>query len=314
MVFDPALLDRRAARVSAPVPVIVNRTGGTAAARGDALRGEIEAAFADAGLAIDLQLLDGGEVQDAVKAASGQPLMIVGGGDGTLGGAADTLSKAGSTLGILPLGTRNHLALQLGIPPDLPGAARLIAANTTKRIDLARLNGRAFVNNASIGLYPDFVRQRDAMALPKQFAALPATVNTLRQLQDQQLCLHIDGKDQPVTTPMLFVGNNRYSLAAGRLGQRDRLDDGLLSVYAVAPRRLPALISFALRMLVGRGDPTHDFVAITETSGFTVSAEGKEIQVALDGEVDGFALPLCFTLEAKALSVIAPLEELVNVP
>jgi diacylglycerol kinase family enzyme len=300
--------------LSAPIPVIVNRSGGAASAKGDALEGEIEKAFADAGQPIALQLVEGRDIEAAVTEASSTPLVVVGGGDGTLGTAAGILSKAGATLGILPVGTRNHLALALGIPPALPDAAKLIAGGSTRRIDIARLNGRAFVNNASIGLYPEFVRERDAMALSKRLATLPATVKTLRTMQDQQLCLHMDGEDREVTTPLLFVGNNHYTLERGRLGQRDALDGGVLAVYAVSPRPTAALLGFALRMLAGRGDPARDFAAIGDTPGLEIRCEGETIRVAIDGEVDDFVLPLCFTLEHSALRVVAPLEQAGGTP
>jgi len=292
--------------MTAPVPVIINHGGGTAAARGGKLRGEVERAFAAAGLAIDLQLVEGSKVADAVKAASGAPLVVVGGGDGTLGGAAGALSEAGTALGILPLGTRNHLARALGIPLGVADAARLIAQNPRRRIDLARLNGRAFVNNASIGFYPQMVRERDAMALPKKLASLPAAIGALRRMQDACLHLEMAGEVHDVTTPMLFVGNNHYALERGHLGQRAALDGGTLSIYAVAPHPTAKLIGFALRTLAGRANVMKDFAAIGDAASLDVTGDDAKVPVALDGEVDTFATPLRFTCDAGALTVIAP--------
>jgi diacylglycerol kinase family enzyme len=291
------------------IPVLVNRSGGTAAARGDALGPEIEKAFADAGLAIALQLLPGERMAEAVAKVAGSKLVVVGGGDGTLGGAAGALAKGGATLGILPLGTRNHLARELGIPLKLPEAAKLIAKGTQRRIDLARVNDHVFVNNASIGFYPDLVHQREGMALPKKLAALPAVAAAIRRMRHRRLRLQMPGRDEQVVTPMLFVGNNRYVLEAGRLGQRAALDDGVLSVYAVASRRRMALLGFALRMLVGRADPDRDFAAIGDVPELRVTGPKRCIDVALDGEVKSLAVPLDFALDSGALGVIAPLEE-----
>lgn len=125
------------------MPVLANAAGGTAARLGDRLRGEVEAAFAGVGVAIALELVDGGAIASRAAAVSGEPLVVVGGGDGTLGAAASALAGTGSALGILPLGTRNHLARELGIPADLTGAARVIARGETRRIDLGRINGHA---------------------------------------------------------------------------------------------------------------------------------------------------------------------------
>lgn len=287
------------------IPVIVNAGGGTAASRGDKLGGELEKAFADAGLAINLQLVKGEEMQAAVDKAAGAEIVVLGGGDGTLGSAAGALAKAGSALGILPLGTRNHLARELGIPLDIPGAAKLIAEGPRRAIDLARVNGHVFVNNASIGLYPDMVEERDGLALPKKLAALPAAFAAIERMRHRRLHLRMPGREQQVVTPMLFVGNNRYVLDAGKLGQREALDDGVLSVYAVASRRRLALLGFALRALIGRADPDQDFAAIGDVAELCVSGPSDDVHIALDGEVHELTAPLEFSTDPGALTVIA---------
>ena len=289
------------------VPVLVNAGGGTAKARGDKLRDELEAAFEAAGMAIELRLLDGCDIAGAARELSDRPLVVVGGGDGTLGCAAQALvDGGGATLGILPLGTRNHLALELGIPPDLGAAAQLIADGPTRCIDLGRVNGAVFINNGSVGFYPQLVRERDEIELPKKLAVIPATIRALGRMRHHRLRLRLGGEGQDVVTPMLFVGNNRYSLEAGHLGERAALDGGVLAVYAVASRRRLALIGFALRALMGRADADRDFAAIGDTAALTVTGRSREIDIALDGEVRRMMMPLRFTVEPGALRVIAP--------
>ena len=289
------------------VPVLVNKGGGTAAAHGEALRDTIEAAFAAAGLPIDLHLLDGCDIAAAAAELSDRELVVVGGGDGTLGCAARALVEGGgATLGILPLGTRNHLASQLGVPADLTQAAALIAAGFTRRIDLGRVNDEAFVNNASVGFYPQLVRERDRVGLPKKLAAIPATLRALGRIRHHRLHLTLKGEKQAVVTPMLFVGNNRYTMEAGRLGEREALDDGVLSIYAIASRRRLALIGFGLRMLAGRADPDRDFAAIGEVATMEVTGHAHHLDVALDGEVRRLAMPLRFSIQPGAITVIAP--------
>ncbi|MEO9129792.1 MAG: diacylglycerol kinase family protein [Sphingomonas sp.] len=294
--------------MSGPIPVLINRGGGTAASKGDKLEAEIIDAFAKAGVEIDLQLVDGDELEGAAKAVAGQPLVVVGGGDGTLGRLAGILADKGSTLGILPLGTRNHLARELGVPLDLPGAAALIAAGTVRAIDLARVNGEPFINNASIGLYPQLVRERDQRNTPKWIAAIPATFAALSRIQHHRLHLSVPGptKDSNIVTPMLFVGNNHYTLDAGQIGKRDALDGGILSIYAVAARRRLALIGFAIRTLIGRARRDSDFAAIGDPPGFEVSGRSEDIDIALDGEVITLKMPLRFECQAGALKVLAP--------
>ncbi|WP_375392111.1 diacylglycerol/lipid kinase family protein [uncultured Sphingomonas sp.] len=290
------------------VPVLVNAGGGTARGLGDRCAGEVEKAFAAAGLSVEVRMLPGEAIGAAAAALADRALVVVGGGDGTLGSAAGELARGGAALGILPLGTRNHLARELGVPLDLGAAAKLIAARPIRRIDLARANGRAFVNNASIGAYPELVEERDRRDAPKWLATLPATWAVLKRLRHHRLRLTLAGREQPVLTPLLFVGNNRYALDAGRLGAREALDDGVLCVFAVAAKRRRDLVGFALRTVMGRADPQRDFALIGDTAELTVDGHPASVAVALDGEVTRLPLPLRFTVEPGALGVVAPLE------
>ena len=288
------------------VPVLVNRNGGTAATHGDALADLLAAAFAVAGVAIDLRLIDGSEIEAAAREVAGAPVVVVGGGDGTLGTAAAVLAGSGSAMGILPLGTRNHLASDLGIPPDLDGAAQVIAARHSRAIDLGRVAGRVFVNNASIGLYPALVRRRDDHPAPKWLAAVPAALGALRRLRHHRLRLTMAGDERRVATPLLFIGNNRYTLELQAFGKRDALDAGLLSVFAVESQRRLALIGFALRAIVGRVDQRRDFAAVGDVAELSVDGHARHIDVALDGEVVRLPMPLRFRSDPGALLVIAP--------
>ena len=314
MVLAPAILDRRAVRVSAPasgpVPVLINAGGGTAARMGDTLGPTVSAAFDRAGLTIDLHLIDGCDMQEAVAKRAHLPVVVVGGGDGTIGCAAGEVRKGKAALGILPLGTRNHLARELDIPLDLDEAAQVIAKADTRQIDVARVNDHLFINNASIGLYPAMVREREdeqeAHGLPKWIAAIPASWTALKRLRHHTLRLRAPGATREVRTPMLFVGNNHYSLEAGRIGKRDALNDGRLSVFALASHGRAALIGFALRAAIGKVKRQEDFAAIGDVPELTVTGRSDDVDIALDGEVRTLALPLEFRIDPAALTVIAP--------
>lgn len=292
------------------IPVFVNRSGGAASRLGDKLVPTIEAAFAAADLKAQVSAIDGACIADAVAQAADAPIVAVGGGDGTIGSAAGVIVDRGSqaTLAILPLGTRNHLAGELGIPADLAEATKLIAAGTTRCIDLARVNGRAFINNASIGFYPDMVERREAMqarGLPKWIANFPAAGQVLGRARHHRLYLRLKGLEQAMRTPMLFVGNNRYALELGQVGKRQALDDGKLSLYAVERGGPPKLVWMALRTILGRADPGRDFAALAETESFEVEAHQGSLRIALDGEVMRLTSPLRFEVQPRALTVIA---------
>ncbi len=290
-------------------PVVVNRGGGAASRAGDALVSQIEAAFLSAGLIADVYAVDGPDLVATITRLAAHGAVAIGGGDGTQGCAAAILSKAGAKHAILPLGTRNNLARQLDIPLDLDGAVAVIAAGRTRAIDLSEVNGQAFVNNASIGLYPKLVKFREQgrkRGMPKWLANIPAAWRVLRNLAHRRYRLVLDDAAQPIVTPLLFIGNNVYSLDSGKVGVRDAMDDGKLSVFAVAKSTRWGLIGFAIRTLRGRSDPARDFAAIGTCKMLVVKARRRRISIALDGEVTKLATPLRFSIRPGALSVFVP--------
>lgn len=289
--------------MSQPIEVIVNRGGGAASALGDKLEATLREAFA--GQAIALHLVDGKDIAAAVERCAGAAVVAIGGGDGTQGSAAAILAGSDAAQLVLPLGTRNHLAKQLGVPDDLAAAARVAAHGREERIDLAQGDGRVFVNNASIGLYTRLVRERDKRWGPKWLGTMPAAWIVLRTLRARALRLVIDGVPRSVVTPLLFIGNNRYSLDAGSVGQRESLSDGALSLFVVERKGALALIGFALRALVGRADPQRDFCALIDAREVVVEGVGA-IEVAFDGEVEQMTLPLTFRIMPAALKVLVP--------
>ena len=289
--------------MSEPVVVIVNKAGGTASALGDKLEATVREAFA--GQEIELHLVEGKAIGEAVKAAAGRAVVAIGGGDGTQGSAAAAFANSDTAQIVLPLGTRNHLARQLGMPTDLTAAAKVARDGKIEQIDVAKGGERVFVNNASIGLYTKLVRERDKRWGPKWLGTIPATWLVLRTLRARSLHLTIDGKTERLVTPLLFIGNNRYSLDAGSVGQRESLSDGVLSLFVVARQTPLALIGFAFRALLGKADGTRDFCALAEAKEVVIEGRG-EIDVAFDGEVERMTLPLTFAIMPGALKVLVP--------
>lgn len=291
---------------AAPLPVIVNAAGGAASRAGAKLRKQIENAFEATGQPIELELVDGDGLAEALSRYAGSPRIAVGGGDGTLGTGAAAVSHHGAELAVLPLGTRNHFARQLDIPLELEAAARLAAGGTVRKVDLGQAGERVFINNLSVGAYVDLVRAREASRLPKLLATLPATWRTLRKLRSRFFRLTVDGEACSVRTPQLFIGNNRYEISEGYPGQRAALDDGLLSVYAVAPLPRTALVAAALRTLVGRARMHRDFALDRTAREVRIEGPGSALEVALDGEPCRFDLPLTIRIRPRALAVAAP--------
>ena len=292
-----------------PFPVVINRGGGAASRAGNALEDQVRNAFEAAGLNADIHLVDGRSLIPTIERLAKSGAVAIGGGDGTQGCAAAILSKAGATHAVLPLGTRNNLARELGIPLDLEGAVKVIAAGKTKSIDLVTVNGKTFVNNASIGIYPKLVQLREAernrTGVPKWIANIPAAFGVIRNLRHHRYRLTLDGASEPIVTPLLFIGNNVYSLDAGKVGTRDALDDGKMSVFAVAKNTRWGLVGFAVRTLRGKSDPDKDFATLGTCQKLTVAGR-RRIRIALDGEVMRMRSPLHFETAAGALTVFVP--------
>jgi YegS/Rv2252/BmrU family lipid kinase len=293
------------------VPVLLNRGGG-ALSRDPALAERAETALRVAGLDIEVELLSGGDcsVRCRTIAERRDPLLIVGGGDGTISAAASVLVGTETKLGVLPLGTLNHFARDLGIPTDLDEAAKLIAAGKEIRVDVGEMNERIFINNSAIGLYPLMVvdrdQQRKRLGRSKALALLVASLRTLARFNHQRLTLTVNEEHTGrVDTPLLFVGNNDYRIDIGAPGQRESLDDGQLFVLVMRKKTRRGLIGASVRALLGRsrGD---DMVKLDGVERLRVSSHRSLLAVSLDGEVVRVEPPLEYKILKKALRVIAP--------
>jgi len=292
------------------VPVFINRSSG-GASRGKRETAEIRKAFAKAGLKVRAVLLDGGEVarraQEAVD--RGDPLLIVGGGDGTISAAAGVLAGTRTKLGILPLGTLNHFARDLGVPVAIEEAAALIATGKARGVDIAEVNGRVFINNSAVGLYPLMVLDRDLqqqrLGRSKRLAMIVASARTLLRFGHYRLALTVNDRQSRIDTPLLFVGNNDYRLDLGAPGRRESLDDGRLSVFVMRKKTRRGFVAASIRALFDRSRPD-DMVRIEDVERLLVASRRSNLVVSLDGEVQSLAPPLDYRVRKRALEVIAP--------
>ncbi|MFS8063198.1 MAG: diacylglycerol/lipid kinase family protein [Luteimonas sp.] len=301
------------------ISVILNASSGPQVEADD---GEVRAAFVAIGREAHIALLDDCDALDAQveQALLSQPaILVAGGGDGTVAAVAAHLVDGETMLGVLPRGTLNHFAKDLGIPLDLEQAVRVIAAGQPICVDVGELHAggrhadehaaRVFLNNSSLGLYPRIVSARDEaqhrLHLGKWPALARATWHALRDSRCFDVRLEVDGETLQRRTPFVFVGNNRYTLHGFAAGSRPRLDEGVLSVYVLRPQSLLGFLRLALRALLGRVSPDEDFEAFTARE-LLVESSRAQVEVALDGEVASFATPLRYRVRARALQVLVP--------
>lgn len=252
----------------------------------------------------------GARVVDLAQQAaqSDTEIIVAGGGDGTINSVASTVIQSGKTLGVLPFGTMNHFAKDLHIPLDLEGAIQTIVAGHAVRVDVGEVNGRIFVNNSSLGLYPNVVRERQRqqhLGWGKWPAYVWAALAVLRRYPFLNVRLGVDGKELASRTPFVFVGNNEYEMETLNIGGRTCLDAGELSLYMSDRTSRLGLIRLALRALFGGLRQEKDFIALC-TQEIWIGTKHKRVRVALDGEVSVMEPPLHYRVRPRALRVLAP--------
>jgi diacylglycerol kinase family enzyme len=293
-----------------PVPVLINRGGGAAAADSQ-IAEKVRSALEAAGLDAEIELIEGGECEVRARAIAerGDPLLVVGGGDGTVAAAASALVGTPTRLGILPLGTLNHFARDLRLPLRLPEAAQLIAAGSERRVDVAEMNGRIFINNSAIGLYPLMVVNRDLqraqLGRSRRLAMLVASARTLVRFGHQRLTLTVNEQKSRVDTPLLFVGNNDYRLDLGAPGRRDSIQDGRLCVFVMRKKTRRGFLAATARALLNR-TRADDMVRLDDVERLRVDSRRSHLTVSLDGEVVRAVSPLDYRIRKQALRVIGP--------
>lgn len=300
------------------LPVILNRSSGGTEDR--EVIDRIREAFRSAGAEADVRTAEGGEqfLALAREAASGEsPILVAGGGDGTIGTVASMLAGTGKVLGVLPLGTLNHFAKDLDIPLELEAAAHNVVEGVDTEVDVGEVNGRIFVNNSSLGLYPRIVRHREEsrqrLGWGKWPALVWATLHTLHRHHPIDVTLAVDGREVQRKTPFVFVGNNFYEMEGFHVGKRARLDRGELYVYLAPGARPLDLVIFALRALVGRLEESVGF-EVLRTTELRIRPRTDPVRVAIDGELAMMRIPLRYRILPRALRVIVPREKIDEAP
>jgi diacylglycerol kinase family enzyme len=290
--------------------VVLNARSGTGCSpeRAAELRGLFDAAGMDAQIVL---AASGEEMFEAVDRARDQgiELVVAGGGDGTQSAVASRLAGSSMVQGVLPLGTLNHFAKDLGIPLKDEDAIRTLAEGRVREVDVGEVNGRVFINNSSIGLYPEIVRERELQQVrlgkSKWRALASATLHATRRHPGLAVRLDAQGEHEVLRTPFVFIGNNRYIMEGFGIGARDSLQGGELALYMSRRRGRLGLFLLALRALVKRLQQAQDFATVTGTQ-FVISTHHRRIRVAADGEVMMLDTPLHYRVRPRALRVMVP--------
>jgi diacylglycerol kinase family enzyme len=243
--------------------------------------------------------------------AAGSKLVVAGGGDGTINAVASHLVHTDVVLGVLPLGTLNHFARDLGVPQELEAAVALLGSGRILEVDVGTVNRRVFLNNAGLGLYPAVVQQREAQqhqGLSKWPAAIWATVKALARYRQLHILVSAGNREIARRTPIVFVGNNEYELDGIRVPSRSSLTDGKLCLYIPHPTGRIKLLWFSLRALFGRPRTGDDFDAML-VERCRINSRHRLLRLTIDGELVHLPPPLDFAINPGVLRVMVPIPE-----
>ncbi|WP_376088563.1 diacylglycerol/lipid kinase family protein [Roseomonas sp. CCTCC AB2023176] len=298
--------------------LVLNERAGTLLSRPELVQ-LVEEELRAAGF--DLLVIRAGDVEGTgisarIEAAieSGAPVVIVGGGDGTIRAVGAQLAGTGRTLGVIPVGTLNLLARDLRLPLEPLEAAQALGRATTRAIDVGMLNGEAFLCQSVIGAPNAIARFREQYRHQRTWRALLrvvfAFVRAMRRKRPYRLTVMAPGWRRPwrLWTRALSVVNNEYDEAPGAMFRRVTLDGGRLTLHV--PRRFTMVwsVRMLLRMALGAWKRDAD-VAILSEPGFVILSRRPHLRVMNDGEVAVLDTPLRYEVRPRALNVLVPRPE-----
>ncbi|MCV2367499.1 diacylglycerol/lipid kinase family protein [Roseateles oligotrophus] len=304
----------------APIQFVINAAAGSSDA--DMKREVIESVLRAEGRCGDLHFCTPGQLagvarESAQRALSTRTAVVAVGGDGTLNTVAQAAHAAGCAMGVVPQGTFNYFARTHGIPADPAEAVRLLLHAAPVPVQVAGINERVFLVNASLGLYPDLLEDREAYKARfgrSRWVAFVAACATLLRAQ-RRLRLHIEtgGTVRDLQTLTLFVGNNRLQLQQFGAEPEDTLagtpGDGSMAALVLRPIGALSMMGLMLHGAMGRlgeaaGVERFEFEHLVVKP--TLPQGRRGVKVAFDGEVTMMRAPLDFRVLAKPLYLLRP--------
>ena len=293
--------------------LVMNRRAGTLTGRPE-LPGLIVAALRQAGF--DLTVIGeeaGQDIGAQVEAAlaTEAPLLIVGGGDGTVRSIGARLAGTERMMAVLPLGTLNLLARDLGMPLDPLEAAQALAQSQPRRIDVGEVNGEVFLCQSVIGLPNTVGRARQRFrrrgGLYVVLRVIMAAVRALLRQRPMRLMVNAPGWQRPwrLWTRAMSVVNNGYEEGTGLMFHRSRLDSGTLYLYVSRNFSVGWTAKMLLAMALGMWKRSSD-IQILSGAAFAIHSRRRRLLVMNDGEAFILRTPLQYALRPRDLIVFAP--------
>ena len=299
---------------ASPLFFVINAASGNNDA--DATRRVIEESLQATGRTGELLYAERGEIAKTARRAAalararGTAVIAVG-GDGTINAVAQAAYIENCPLGVVPQGTFNYFARTHGIPADAAGAMQLLLHSAPVPVQVGMINEQVFLVNASVGLYPELLQDREAYKARfgrSRLVAFAAALATLLA-RHQQLHLHIERSSgaRDVKTPTLFVGNNRLQLEQVGLPEAAALDEGCIAAVMLRPIGSLAMLGLLFRGAFGRlgeADTVESFKFHRMIVTPRRARYGRKVKVAFDGELSHMSAPLDFRVAPKPLFLL----------
>ena len=289
------------------IGVIINVSAGSMT--GQQIADTVRQAFERHGIQARVEVASGDKLPVTARDMrdGGFDCIVAGGGDGTVNTVAAELIGHRSALGVLPLGTFNHFARDIGMPLDIEQAVAAICSGEVRAVDVASVNGKIFVNNSSLGLYPDQagIRHKWRARIGRWLALILASIVVLRRFYSLRIIAEFNGNRISRRCPMMVVSNNEYKLEPGRFTERASLDKGVLGIYLLRDEGRTGLLRIALHSLIYSPEEATSFENY-RSAEVVVRTRRKRVRVALDGEVYKLNNPLRYRSMPASLNVVAP--------
>lgn len=255
----------------------------------------------------------GSDIERVAREAveEGFETIVAAGGDGTIATVASVLAGTGRRMAVLPFGTFNYFARSLGLPEDIEEAVRTIAEGRVRVMDTADVNGRIFLNNASLGAYPAILNHREQVFRRwgrSKLLAYLITLTTLLQFRSPLVAtLRVDGTERRVRSPLVFICKNAGQLEEMELEGGDCIRSGRFAVFVAPDAGRFGLILFAFRLALHLTERRTDFELLCGQEVEIETARPWRL-VARDGEREKMQGPFRFRLHPGALRIVVPPE------
>ena len=254
-------------------------------------------------------------LQAAATAFRQRSAVVAVGGDGTINAVAQAAHAQGCALGVLPQGTFNYFARTHGIPVDALKALQTLLTCEPVPVQVGLINDHVFLVNASLGLYPELLQDREAFKARFGRSRLVAFGSALVTLlggvhRPLRLCIERGVDSRDISTTTLFIGNNRLQLEQVGLAQASALDQGFLAAVMLRPIGVLAMLWLLLRGsfgTLGEANTVESFQFHRMVVRPRLGWDGLRVKVAFDGEVNWMRAPLEFKVSATPLYLIKPM-------